>query len=105
MNKARVKIRLKSFDSRLLDKFVREVVMTAKRNGAVVVGPVPLPKKISRFTVNKSVHVHKKSREQFEYVVYKRLLRISSFSAQLMNTFTDFQLPAGVEAKVEVENE
>ncbi len=105
MNKARVKIKLRSYDSRLLDKFVREVVMTAKRNGAVVNGPIPLPKKISRFTVNRSVHVHKKSREQFQYVVYKRLLKISSFNAQLMQTLTNFQLPAGVNVKVEVESE
>ena len=71
-----IRIRLKAFDHRLLDQSTREIVNTAKRTGAEVVGPIPLPTRIEKFTVNRSVHVNKKSREQFEIRTHKRVLDI-----------------------------
>ena len=76
MNGQNIRIRLKAFDHRVLDQSVREIVGTAKRTGARVRGPIPLPNVIDRFTVNRSPHVDKKSREQFEIRTHKRLLDI-----------------------------
>jgi small subunit ribosomal protein S10 len=98
----KIRIIVKSFESRLADRSAKDIVMTAKRNGASVTGPIPLPHRISRYIVNRSPHVDKKSREQFQIVVYKRLIELSSFNAHLLNTFTDLQLPAGVDINVEV---
>lgn len=102
MNKVRIKIVFKSFDSRVLDKFVKEVVISAKRNGGVVNGPIFLPNRTSRYIVNRSPHCHKKSREQFEIVRHKRLMEISSLGTQLMQMLSNLLLPAGVHAKVSV---
>ena len=74
-------------------------------NGATISGPVPLPSRISRYTVLRSPHGNKKSREQFQIGVYKRLMELSSFNSQLLSTFTDIQLPAGVSVSVEVKDE
>ena len=71
-----IRIRLKAFDHRVLDQSIREIVSTAKRTGAQVCGPIPLPTRIEKFTVNRSPHVDKKSREQFEIRTHKRLLDI-----------------------------
>lgn len=101
----KIRIKLKSFDSSLLDRSAKDIVMTAKRNGAVVKGPIPLPTRINRYIVNRSPHIFKKSREQFQIATYKRLLELSSFNAHLLSTFTDLQLPAGVEINVEVHDE
>ena len=72
----KIRIRLKAYDHRVLDQSVREIVETVKRNGGRVAGPIPLPTGIQRFTVNRSPHVDKKSREQFEIRTHKRLLDI-----------------------------
>ena len=71
-----IRIRLKAVDHRLLDQSTREIVNTAKRTGAEVVGPIPLPTRIEKFTVNRSVHVNKKAREQFEISTHKRVIDI-----------------------------
>ena len=71
-----IRIRLKAFDHRLLDQSTREIVNTAKRTGAQICGPIPLPTRIEKFTVNRSPHVNKKSREQFEIRTHKRVLDI-----------------------------
>jgi small subunit ribosomal protein S10 len=76
MNGQNIRIRLKAFDHRILDASTREIVATAKRTGAQVRGPIPLPTKIEKFTVNRSPHIDKKSREQFEMRTHKRLLDI-----------------------------
>ena len=78
MNGQNIRIRLKAFDHRILDASTREIVSTAKRTGASVRGPVPLPTRIEKFTVNRSPHIDKKSREQFEMRTHKRLLDIVS---------------------------
>ena len=84
MQSQNIRIRLKAFDHRVLDASTREIVNTAKRTGAEVRGPIPLPTRIERFTVNRSPHIDKKSREQFEIRTHKRLLTIVEQKPQTM---------------------
>ena len=100
MNGQNIRIRLKAFDHRVLDSSTREIVNTAKRTGAQVRGPIPLPTAISRWTVNRSPHVDKKSREQFEMRTHKRLLDIFEWTPQTVDALTKLELPAGVEVEI-----
>ena len=97
-----IRIRLKAFDHRILDTSTREIVNTAKRTGAQVRGPVPLPTRIERFTVNRSPHVDKKSREQFELRTHKRLLDINDSRPQTMDALTKLDLAAGVDVEIKL---
>src|SRR3989338_5969946 len=85
MDQQRIRIRLKGFDYRLLDASASEIVETAKRSGAQVAGPIPLPTKIERFTVNRSVHADKKSMEQFEMRTHKRLVDLINPTAKTVD--------------------
>ena len=96
----KIRIRLQSFDHRLLDQSVKDIVVKAKRTGASVSGPIPLPTAISRWTVNRSPHVDKKSREQFEMRTHKRLLDIFEWTPQTVDALTKLELPAGVEVEI-----
>ncbi|NJK90432.1 MAG: 30S ribosomal protein S10 [Blastochloris sp.] len=91
----RIRIRLKGFDYRLIDKAAHEIAETAVRTGSRVSGPVPLPSKIERYTVNRSPHVDKKSMEQFEIRTHKRLLDIVEPSAKTVDELKKLNLPAG----------
>ena len=102
MEGQRIRIRLKAFDHRLLDQSVDEIVETAKRTGATVVGPVPLPTKVERYTVLRSPHVDKKSREQFEIRIHKRLLDIVDPTARTIDELKKLNLSAGVDIKIRV---
>ncbi len=102
MEGQRIRIRLKAFDHRLLDQSVGEIVETAKRTGATVVGPVPLPTKVERYTVLRSPHVDKKSREQFEIRIHKRLLDIVDPTARTIDELKKLNLSAGVDIKIRV---
>ena len=84
------------------DRSTKEIVHTAKRTGANVRGPIPLPTKIEKFTVNKSPHVDKKSREQFELSSYKRLIDIYSSTAKTVDALMKLELPSGVEVEIKV---
>ncbi len=97
-----IRIRLKAFDHRLLDQSTREIVNTAKRTGAEVIGPVPLPTRIEKFTVNRSVHVDKKSREQFEIRTHKRVLDIIDPTPQTVDALMKLDLAAGVDVEIKV---
>jgi small subunit ribosomal protein S10 len=97
-----IRIRLKAYDHRLLDQSTREIVETAKRTGAKIVGPIPLPTKRNLFTVNRSPHVDKKSREQFEMRVHKRLIDIVDSTAKTMDALTQLELPAGVHVEIKL---
>src|SRR2546430_14689701 len=90
-----IRIRLKAFDHRILDNSTREIVNTAKRTGAQVRGPIPLPTGMERFTVNRSPHVDKKSREQFEIRTHKRLLDIIDPTPQTVDALMKLDLAAG----------
>ena len=100
MNGQNIRIRLKAFDHRILDASTREIVSTAKRTGAQVRGPIPLPTKLERFTVNRSPHIDKKSREQFEIRTHKRLLDILEPSSQTVDALMKLELPAGVDVEI-----
>ena len=97
-----IRIRLKAFDHRILDSSAHEIVNTAKRTGADVRGPIPLPTRIERFTVNRSPHVDKKSREQFEIRTFKRLLDIVSPTPQTVDALMKLDLAAGVDVKIQL---
>ena len=95
-----IRIRLRAFDHQLLDKSANDIVETAKRTGARVAGPIPLPTHISRYTVLRGPHVDKKSREQFEMRTHKRLLDIFEWTPQTVDALTKLELPAGVEVEI-----
>ncbi len=97
-----IRIRLKAFDHRILDASAREIVNTAKRTGARVCGPVPLPTKIERFTVNRSPHIDKKSREQFEMRTHRRLLDIVDPTPQTVDALMKLDLAAGVDVEIKL---
>ncbi|MBQ8250555.1 MAG: 30S ribosomal protein S10 [Alphaproteobacteria bacterium] len=97
-----IRIRLRAFDHRLLDQSTREIVNTAKRTGAEVVGPIPLPTRIEKFTVNRSVHVDKKSREQFEIRTHKRVLDIIDPTPQTVDALMKLDLAAGVDVEIKL---
>jgi len=96
----KIRIRLKGYDHRLLDQSAGEIVDTAKRTGASVAGPVPLPTKINKFTVLRSPHVDKKSREQFEIRTHKRLLDILEPTQQTLDALMKLDLSAGVDVEI-----
>lgn len=97
-----IRIRLKAFDHRALDQSAREIVGTAKRTGAMVRGPVPLPTRMERFTVNRSPHVDKKSREQFEIRTHKRVLDIVDPTPQTVDALMKLDLAAGVDVEIKL---
>jgi small subunit ribosomal protein S10 len=96
----RIRIRLRAYDARLLDKSTLEIVETVRRTGAQVAGPIPLPTRISRYTVLRSPHVNKKSREQFEIRTHKRLLDILEPSQETLDALMKLELAAGVDVKI-----
>uniref|UniRef100_A0A7V6CDU3 Small ribosomal subunit protein uS10 n=2 Tax=Thermodesulfobacterium geofontis TaxID=1295609 RepID=A0A7V6CDU3_9BACT len=98
----KIRIKLKSFDHRILDKSVTSIVNTAKETGAKVVGPIPLPTKISRWTILRSPHIDKNSREQFEVRIHKRLIEILEPTQQTIDALMQLELPAGVEVEIKV---
>lgn len=97
-----IKIRLKAYDHSVLDRSTKEIVETAKRTGASVRGPIPLPTKIEKYTVLRSPHVNKKSREQFEMRTHKRLLEIVEPTAQTIDALMKLDLAAGVDVQIKL---
>jgi len=102
MDTQNIRIRLKAFDHRVLDQSVREIVGTAKRTGARVRGPIPLPNRIERFTVLRSPHIDKKSREQFEIRTHKRVLDIVDPTPQTVDALMKLDLSAGVDVEIKL---
>ncbi len=98
----KIRIKLKSYDHNLIDKSSERIVKTVKQSGAVVSGPIPLPTKRTVYTVNRSPHVDKKSREQFETKVHKRLIDIFSSTQKTVDSLMNLELPAGVDVEVKV---
>ncbi len=97
-----IRIRLKAFDHRLVDKSAREIVETAKRTGATVKGPVPLPTKIERYTVLISPHVNKDARDQYELLTHKRLMDIVDPTDKTVDALMKLELPAGVDVQIKL---
>jgi small subunit ribosomal protein S10 len=102
MDSQNIRIRLKAFDHRILDQSTGEIVNTAKRTGAQVRGPIPLPTRIERFTVLRSPHIDKKSREQFEMRTHKRLLDIVDPTPQTVDALMKLDLAAGVDVEIKL---
>ena len=100
MEKQNIRIRLKAFDHRVLDQSTSEIVNTAKRTGAQVRGPIPLPTRIERFTVLRSPHIDKTSREQFEIRTHKRVLEIIDPTPQTVDALMKLDLAAGVDVEI-----
>ena len=98
----KIRIRLRAFDHGLLDQSTLEIVNTAKRTGAQVVGPIPLPTRIEKFTVNRGVHIDKKSREQFEIRTHQRVLDIIDPTPQTVDALMKLDLAAGVDVEIKV---
>ena len=93
--KTRLRIRVRAYDAKIIDNSVKQIVETAVRNGAEVVGPVPLPTETHKYTVNRSSFVHKNAREQFEMRVHKRMIDIMNPTPRTINALTNLNLPAG----------
>ncbi len=100
MAKDRIRVRLRGFDIELIDQSSRAIVQTVEKAGAKVAGPVPLPTKINKYTVLKSPHVNKKSREQFEMRTHKRLIDILDPTSKVMDALMKLELPAGVDVEI-----
>src|SRR5918997_2567584 len=102
MARQRIRIRLKAFDHKILDQSAQQIVPTAERTGAKVAGPVPLPTRIEKFTVNRSPFIDKDSREQFEMRTHKRLIDILEPTSKTMDTLMRLQLPSGVDIEIKL---
>ena len=102
MENQRIRIRLKAYDYKLLDKSAKEIAEAAKRTGAKVSGPIPLPTKIEKFCVLRSPHIDKKSREQFEIRTHKRLIEIVDTSQQTMDAMGKLELSPGVDVDIKL---
>ena len=103
MDSQNIRIRLKAFDHRILDNSTREIVNTAKRTGAQVCAPIPLPTRIERFTVLRGPHVNKKSREQFEIRTHKRVLDIVDPTPQTVDALMKLDLASGVDVEIKLQ--
>ena len=100
--KQRLRIRIRAYDNKVIDVSVRQIVDTASRYGAEIVGPIPLPTEIRKYTVNRSTFVHKNAREQFEMRVHKRLIDILNPMPKIIDALTNLNLPAGVDIEVKM---
>jgi small subunit ribosomal protein S10 len=98
-----IRIRLKGYDHKLLDSAVAEIVQTVRRTGGRVAGPIPIPTRIERFTVNRSTHVNKKSREQFEIRTHKRLLDILEPTQQTIDELGKLELSTGIDVEIKLQ--
>lgn len=102
MSKGRIRVRLKSYDTRVIDQSAEKIIDTALRTGARVSGPIPLPTRIERFTVIRGPHVDKRSREQFEIRTHKRLIDILEPTPKTMDDLSHLTLPAGVGVEIKM---
>ncbi|MBZ4642773.1 MAG: small subunit ribosomal protein [Deferribacteres bacterium] len=102
MSSQKIRIKLKGYDYKILDKAVRDIVNTAKRTGAKVIGPVPLPTRIEKYTIIKSPHVDKDGREQFEIRTHKRLVDIFEHNPQTIDALMKLELSAGVDVEIKL---
>ncbi len=102
IEKERLRLKVKAYDHKLIDNSCRQIIEAAKRKDAEVIGPIPLPTEIHRYTVNRSTFVHKDSREQFELRVHKRLLEILNPSQAIIESLSNLNLPAGVDIEIKM---
>jgi small subunit ribosomal protein S10 len=98
----KIRIRLKAYDHKVIDQSVNQIITSAERSGAKVVGPIPLPTQKNLYTVNKSTNMHKDSREQFEIRTHKRLIEIMEPTPKTIDALTNLNLPAGVDIEIKM---
>ncbi len=98
--KSRIRIKIKAYDNKIIDQATETIMKTVQRSGAKIVGPVPLPTEIRKYTVNRSTFVHKDAREQYEMRVHKRIMDISEPTAQTIDALMTLNLPAGVDVSI-----
>ncbi len=99
---SKLRLKIRSYDHKLMDSSAKQIIETAIRNGAEVVGPIPLPTEFKKYTVNRSTFVHKDSREQFELRVHKRLIDILNPNQKIIEALSNFNLPAGVDIEIKM---
>ena len=100
--KQRIRIKIKAFDHKIIDKSTKTIIETATRSGAQVFGPIPLPTEKKKYTVNRSTFVHKDARDQYEMRIHKRLIDIVEPSAKTIEDLTNLSLPAGVDVEIKM---
>ena len=98
----RIRIKLKAYDNKVIDKSAKQIVETIERNGGKVIGPVPLPTEIHKYTVNRATFIDKNSREQFEMRVHKRLIDIPAHGPKIIDSLMNLNLPAGVDIELKM---
>ncbi len=98
----KLRLKIKAYDSKLIDNSVKQIIDTAKRYEAKIIGPIPLPTEVHKYTVNRSTFVHKNSREQFELRVHKRLVDILNFNQNVIEALSKLNLAAGVDIEIKV---
>ena len=98
----KVRLRIKSYDHKLIDNSARQIIEAVERHDAKVVGPIPLPTEIKKYTVNRSTFVHKDSREQFELRIHKRLVEILNPTPKIIESLSNLNLPAGVDIEIKM---
>lgn len=102
LQKEKLRLRIKSYDAKLIDNSVRQIIEAIKRQGGEVRGPIPLPTEFRRYAVNRSTFVHKKSGEHFEMRIHKRLIDILNPQQKIIESLTDLNLPAGVDVEIKM---
>jgi small subunit ribosomal protein S10 len=100
--KQKIRIRIQAYDHKVVDESARLIIETAERTGAIVAGPIPLPSRIDKFTVNKSTFVHKNARDQYEIRTHKRLIDITESTPKTVDSLTNLSLPAGVDIEIKM---
>ena len=100
--KQKIRIKIKSYDHKIIDDAVKFIINTAESTGAIVVGPVPLPTKIDKYTLNRSTFVHKDARDQYEIRTHRRLLDIKEINQKTIDSLTNVELPSGVDVEIKI---
>lgn len=100
--KSKIRIKIKSYDHKIIDNSTRQIIENVERYGAEIVGPVPLPTEIKKYTVNRSTFVHKDSREQFEMRIHRRLIDIINPTPKIIEALSNLNLPAGVDIEIKI---
>lgn len=100
--KQRIRIKIQAYDSKLIDQSLKQIVETVKRHGAEIHGPVPMPTRIHKYTVNRSTFVHKDAREQYEMRIHKRLIDIINPTPKIIDALMGLNLPAGVDIEIKM---
>ena len=99
----KLRLKIRSYDHKLIDNSARQIIETAERSDAMVIGPIPLPTEFKKFTVNRSTFIHKNSREQFELRVHKRMIDILNPNGKIIESLSNLNLPAGVDIEIKMQ--